>query len=69
MVVENRFDNDLIDIFDCDIDHSTSSYHFKRWIGRAAFGLRKKIWPSRRIWIIIDNTTWRNELTDSTNLP
>ena len=69
MIAENRFDNDSIDIFDCDTDHSTNSYHFKRCIGRAAFGLRKKIWSSRRICIIIDNTTWRNELTDSTNLP
>ena len=66
---ENGFDNDLIDIFDCDTNHLMNSDHFVQWIERAAFGLRKKFGSSRRIPIVIDNATGHNELTDSTKPP
>ena len=68
MIDENRFDKDSIDIFDYDTDHFMNSDHFVHWIERAAFGLRKKFGPSRRICIVVDNATWHNELTDSTKL-
>ena len=66
MIDENGFDNDTIDIFDCDTNHSMNSDHFVQWIERAACGLRKKFRPSRRVLIVIDNVTGHNELTDST---
>ena len=42
MMDENGFDNDSIDIFDYDTNHSMNSDHFAQWIEGAAFGLRKK---------------------------
>ena len=66
MIDENGFDNDSIGIFDGDTNHSMNSDHFVQWIERAAFSLRKKFGPSRRILIVIDNVTGHNELTDST---
>ena len=65
MIDENGFDNDSIDIFDCDTDHSMNSDHFVQRIECAAFSLRKKFGPSHRIPIVIDNATGHNELTDS----
>ena len=66
MMDENGFDNDSINIFDCDTNHLMNSDHFVQWIEGAAFDLRKKFGPSRRILIVIDNATGHNELTDST---
>ena len=69
MIDENEFDNDSIDIFDCDTDHSMNSDHFIEWIEYAAFSVGRKFGPSRRIPIVIDNATGHNELTDSTKPP
>ena len=69
MIDENGFDNDSIDIFNCDNNHSMNSDYFVQWIERAAFGLRKKFGPSRRVLIVIDNATRHNEFTDSTKPP
>ena len=66
MIDENRLDNGSIDIFDSDTDRPMNSDYFVQWIERAAFGLRKKFGPSRRIYIVVDNATLHNELTDST---
>ena len=65
MIDENRLDNGSIDIFDSDTDRPMNSDHFVQWIERAAFSLRKKFGPSRRICIVVDNATRHNELTDS----
>ena len=63
---ENGFDNNSIDISNCDTDRSMNSDHFVQWRERTAFGPPKKFGRSRRIFIFVDNATWHNELTGST---
>ena len=69
MIDESGFDNDSIDIFDCDTNHSMNSAHFLQWIERAAVSLQKKSGTSCRMYIIIDNATIHNKLTNSTQPP
>ena len=69
MINENGFDLDLIDIFECDADHSMNSNYFIDWMRHAAFSLRRRFGSNRRICIVIDNDTWHNELTDETKPP
>jgi hypothetical protein len=69
MIDENGFDYASIDVFECDADHSMNSLHFIGWMEHAAFNLRKKFGPDRRICIVIDNAPWHNQLTDETKPP